>query len=295
MASPSASQSVDACAIVVAYHGVESLRKTLVALAGVDTLVVDNSADLEVAAAATDAGATYLDSGANIGFARAVNLGISSAGGRDVVLVNPDAEVSARTVRVLVEKMQGPGPRVAAVAPSLVGRDGRPQRVRWPFPSPSGAWLQAAGLGRLRSDTDGFLVGAVLALSATALERVGGFDESFFLYGEETDWQRRAVADGWTVVWLADQLAIHVGGGSSNQEWRREIHFHAGSERYIRKWYGAAGWASYRLATALGAAVRVVALRGDRRSQAARRLRLYLRGPLRAEQPLRTAHAADRP
>ncbi len=281
-----ASATIGPLAIVVAYHGVRPLRKTLAALQGVDVLVVDNSADSGVKAAATEAGAKYVDSGANVGFARAVNLGIAHAGGRDVVLVNPDAEVSAGTVRALVARMHLPGESVAAVAPRLISPDGSEQRVRWPFPSPWGAWLQAAGLGRLRSDANGFLVGAVLALRAAALERLGGFDESFFLYGEETDWERRAVADGWSLVLAEDQVATHIGGGSSDEEWRREIHFHAGSERYIRKWYGAAGWCSYRLATVLGAALRVVVLRSARRTQAARRLSLFVRGPQRSERQL---------
>lgn len=278
-----ASPAFDVLAIVVAYHGADQLRTSLAALNPVDILVIDNSADAEVRAAAEGAGARYVDAGANIGFARAVNLGVSQAGDRDVVLVNPDAEVSADTVAALVARMHAPGEKVAAVAPSLIGPDGAAQQTRWPFPSPSGAWLRAVGLGRLHSDAGGFLVGAVLALRATALERLGGFDENFFLYGEETDWERRAVADGWSLVLAEDQTATHIGGGSSAAEWRREIYFHAGGERYVRKWFGRLGWASYRLATVLGAAVRVVLLRGGRRAQAARRLRLYLYGPQRRE------------
>lgn len=270
--------------IVVAYHSVDPLRRALTALTGVDVLIIDNSGDEAVRTVAAEAGARYVDSGGNVGFARAVNLGLAQAQGRDVVLVNPDAEVSSQVIHALLDRMHEPGAQVAVVAPALVHPDGRRQRVRWPFPSPFGAWLQAAGLGRLRSDANGFLVGAVLALNATALERVGGFDESFFLYSEETDWQRRAVADGWALVWAADQMAVHEGGATSTEESRREIHFHAGSEHYIRKWYGDSGWASYRLATVLGAAVRVPLLRGDRRAQATRRLKLYLHGPRSREQ-----------
>ncbi|MDQ4036955.1 MAG: glycosyltransferase, partial [Actinomycetota bacterium] len=119
------SSSVDVCAIMVAYHGVDSLRKALAALDGVDIVVIDNSADVEVRAAAQEAGAQYVDSGGNLGFAPAVNLGIAHAGGRDIVLVNPDAEVSAQTVRAMVKRMRTPGSRVAAVAPSLTQPDGR--------------------------------------------------------------------------------------------------------------------------------------------------------------------------
>lgn len=281
-----ASEREGVLAIVVAFHGVEALRGCLSALAGVDILVIDNSSDAEVKAVAVRAGAEYVDAEANIGFACAVNIGIGRAAGRGVVLVNPDAEVSAATVHALLGRLNRPGGKVAAIAPATNAPDGGAQRVRWPFPSPGGAWLQAAGLGRLSSDRDGFLVGAVLALHATAIAEIGGFDESFFLYGEETDWERRAVGDGWEVVLAADQFATHVGGASSTEESRREIHFHAGGERYIRKWFGGYGWASYRLATILGAMVRVVLLPGARRSEAARRLGLYVHGPMRREREL---------
>lgn len=297
--------------VVVAYGAAELLARALAPVAGaLRVTVVDNSGDPEVRRVAEDAGARYLDPGANLGFAAAVNLGVRSARpGADVLLLNPDARVDLAGVRTLHRALRADA-GLAAVGPAQVDDDGAPARVRWPFPTPAAAWRQAAGLG-VPETADGFVIGSVLLLRAEALAAVGGFDERFFLYSEETDWQRRAHDAGWRSAVVEDVLAGHVGAGTSTDPTRRETHFHASQERYFRTHHGAAGWASARAAVALGAVPRAL-LPGDRGAAARLRLRLYLRGPLRAEAalgdprtprpapappvppaPVRTAHAAD--
>ncbi|MET0432920.1 MAG: glycosyltransferase, partial [Cellulomonas sp.] len=258
------------------------LARALAPVAGaLRVTVVDNSGDPEVRRVAEAAGARYLDPGANLGFAAAVNLGVRSARpGADVLLLNPDARVDLAGVRALHRALRADA-GLAAVGPAQVDDDGTPARVRWPFPTPGAAWRQAAGLG-VPETTGGFVIGSVLLLRAEALAAVGGFDERFFLYSEETDWQRRAHDAGWRSAVVEDVLAGHVGAGTSTDPTRRETHFHASQERYFRTHHGAAGWASARAAVALGAVPRAL-LPGDRGAAARLRLRLYLRGPLRAE------------
>lgn len=277
-------EQADPLVVVVAYHGADALRATLVALHDLAVLVVDNSSSEAVRSVAASAGAEYLDAGANLGFARGVNLGLGHARGRDVVLVNPDAVVDSSTVRALTSRVRRGG-RVAAAAPSLVGDHGETQRVLWPFPTPWGAWIHAVGLGRWQPSEPGFLVGAVLALSAEALADVGPFDEDYFLYAEETDWQKRAVEAGWRVHHVPGLSASHSGGGTSSDETRRETHFQAGGERYVRKWYGRSGWAVYRTAGVVGALLRSPR-RGARGAGARRRAQILWRGPRRAEHAL---------
>jgi glycosyltransferase involved in cell wall biosynthesis len=170
------------------------------------------------------------------------------------------------------------------VAPAQVGPEGA-ARVAWPFPTPSGAWLEAAGLGRLRRGP-GFLIGSVLLVRAGALDDVGPFDDAFFLYAEETDWQRRAADRGWRHALRPEVVAAHVGAGTGGDPVGRETHFQASHERYIRKHHGAAGWWSYRAAQLVGNAVRALVRTGPRRRGAALRLHLYRVGPLRAEAAL---------
>jgi len=155
----------------------------------------------------------------------------------------------------------------------------------WPYPSPAGTWIEAVGLGALRrTPADrSFVIGSVLLLNADAIEEVGLFDENFFLYAEETDWAYRATLQGRRHLAVPEVRALHLGGATSTDPARRETHFHASQERYLRKHFGAAGWHLARAGVLAGSVARGVALRGEGRAAARRRVSLYLRGPLSAE------------
>jgi len=276
----------DPLVVVVAYHAPDLLDRCLGALGGdLAVVVVDNSSDARVAGVARAHRAGYVDPGRNLGFAAGVRVGCGRREGRDVLLLNPDATITPDGVRALHRRLRA-DPGLAAVAPAQHDPvHGDDARVGWPYPTPAGAWLEAVGLGRLRRRTD-FLIGSVLLLSDRALTDTGGFDDSYFLYAEETDWQRRAADRGWRVALCPEVTATHVGAGTGGDPVARETHFHASHERYLRAHHGRVGWWSYRAAGIVGAAVRTVVLTGDRRAEAALRLRLLQRGPLRAEAEL---------
>ena len=266
--------------VVVAYGSPALLRLALAPLASLPVVVVDNSSDPEVAEVAREHGCTYDDPGSNLGFAAGVNRGCALlAAELDILVVNPDAVLSLAGAHLLHHELVADD-AVAVVSPLLVGSDGAPQRAQWPFPTPGRLWLEAVGLGRRNARHHDWVVGACLMLRRTALQQVGPFDEAFFLYQEETDWQHRAVEQGWQVQLSSSVTARHVGGGTSTDQLRRDQLFHAGAETYIRKWFGSRGWLSYRAAAILGAGLRS-ALPGGRGASARRRLGLYARGPRR--------------
>ncbi|HEY0559199.1 MAG TPA: glycosyltransferase family 2 protein [Frankiaceae bacterium] len=272
--------------MVVAYHAADDLRTCLLALRPEErVVVVDNSADPAVRAVAEKAGAQYLDSGGNLGFAGGVNKGLARLGGPaelegDVLLLNPDAITSSEVLDALQAEFARPGnERLAAVAPVQREPGGRDlQQVGWPFPTPRREWLKALGLGR-RLQPDDFLVGSVLLLRREALAELGGLDERYFLYSEETDWQRRAVLRGWRLALVDSVVAEHAGGGTSDDLTRRETLQQAAQETYIRRWYGPLGWQAFRSAVVLGFGARGLLRRGERGSQARFLARLYLAGP----------------
>lgn len=274
----------DVHVVVVAFHAAESLDRCLASVAdSFATTVIDNSRSQAVREVAEARSTDYVDSGGNLGFAGGVNIALRNlldGAPCDVLLLNPDATIAPRDVAELSRALHEGAARVGAVAPRIRDGHGGDQRVEWPYPSPARAWMEAAGLGGVGS-RQFFAVGAVLLLRWEALHQVGLFDERFFLYAEEADWQRRAAALGWMTVSCPQAVARHDGAGTSSDSTRREALFHAGQETYIRKWYGAAGWASYRAAAVAGAAVRALLLRGERRDAAAARARIYLRGPRR--------------
>jgi GT2 family glycosyltransferase len=286
--------------VVVAYGDPGALATCLEALAGAyPVVVVDNSSTPATREVAARAGATYLDPGENLGFSRAVNLGLRQLplSGVDVLLLNPDAVIGPDGIEALRGALHG-APQVACVAPAQhrPGSD-NPAPVCWPFPTPLGAWTEAVGLGRF-SRGWGYVIASVLLVRGSALVDVGGLDEGFFLYAEEADWERRATRRGWTAAYRPEISALHVGAATDSDAARREIRFHAGVETYVRKWHGTAGWHSYQAATVLTALRRAVVFTGARRRASLRLARLYLGGPVRTARqramiPERSHHVPD--
>jgi len=249
-------------------------------------IVVDNSSSIPTRAVVENHFAHYLDPGINMGFAGGVNFALTEifnslsngANIPDILLLNPDAAVTPEVVKYL-HRILASDSKVAAVAPGQHQPGGTAaDRVCWPFPSPSQTWLQAIGLGCFQRKCE-FLIGAVLLVRATVFCEIGGFDEQFFLYAEETDWQRRATLAGWRVRYCPEVVAEHLGAGTDHDTVRREIYFHVSHERYIRKWFGAGGWYSFRCAQICGALIRVIVFSGESRKIAWNRLVLYMQGP----------------
>jgi glycosyltransferase involved in cell wall biosynthesis/GT2 family glycosyltransferase len=269
--------------IVVAYGAPELLRRALEPLAGMPVTVVDNSSMPAIAELCDELGVRYRDPGRNGGFAAGVNAGLSDrlVPGADVLLLNPDAVVTPSAINTLSRALHA-RTDLASVGPAQVDEHGVAAAVEWRFPSPGATWLESLGLARLRRGPT-FVIGSVLLLRAEALDQVGPLDERFFLYAEETDWAYRASLLGWRHEAVPGAVAIHVGGATSSDASRREAHFHASLERYLRKHHGAAGWQVARLGQWLGSMARAVALPGVRGVAARRRAALYRLGPVRVE------------
>jgi GT2 family glycosyltransferase len=267
--------------IIVSYGSPALLTEALAALEGAyPTIVVDNSSSPAAKTVTEEAGARYVDPGANLGYTRAVNLGLTlrSSAEDDVLLLNPDASISPPAVERLRAVLRS-GSQVACVAPAQrTPESNQLSPTWWPWHTPGGAWVEAVGLRRLRS-TNGFMGGAILLISAAALAQVGPLDERYFMYSDDEDWQRRAVKKGWRLTYCSDVTALHRVGRTDDDLEQLQQRLHSAIERYIRKWYGSGGWAVYRWATVLGYGIRVVVNRGHRRRTFARLARLYLAGP----------------
>jgi GT2 family glycosyltransferase len=157
---------------------------------------------------------------------------------RYVWLLNPDTVVQgdapAHLVRFLDET-----PMAGACGAQLFYPDGSFQHGAFRFPGlaqlgldffpPPGrlnqpvldSWLNGRYPRRLYNADQpfpvDFVLGATLMVRSEALRQVGLLDESYFMYCEEMDWQRRAQRAGWSVHCLPDARVIHVAGASSSQ------------------------------------------------------------------------------
>ncbi|MCV2395816.1 glycosyltransferase [Actinotalea sp. M2MS4P-6] len=182
--------------------------------AGTAMVVVDNwstaAERADVARLAADRGWDLVAPRDNGGFGAGVNLGVARAlelGADVLVLLNPDLEIDAATVDALAETVRADPD--AVVAPVTARPDGR----MWH----NGGTLDVA-TGRTRSSgapaEPDWLSGAALAISASMWERVGGFDEDYFLYWEDVDLSRRVRRAGGRLVVRQDLSAVHDAGGT---------------------------------------------------------------------------------
>jgi N-acetylglucosaminyl-diphospho-decaprenol L-rhamnosyltransferase len=208
------------------------------------------------------------------GFGANHNTVIRATTGRYVYVLNEDTESDDWGFARIVAELDA-HPRTAALGPRMVDPKGRPQRSAWRFPSPAVALLGLPTLGRLgiaqskgdRPRSVDWVMGAALVLRREAIEEVGLFDESFFIYFEEVDLCLRLHRAGWevryfphlTVVHHESQFSAHIPERRINETWR-------GRRRYWHKHHSAAGARVAALATGcqyLGSAG-VALVRGDR-------------------------------
>ncbi|HEY0260593.1 MAG TPA: glycosyltransferase [Lacisediminihabitans sp.] len=271
------------CVLIVAFGPPDDLDGCLATLDGsFPVIVVDNSGLSETRLVAERHGARYVDAKRNRGFAAGVNLGLRTVQGEDedmdVLLLNPDARITADQVELMSAKLRSSSRTAAVGARQFVPGTTAPVRVWWPFPTPLGAWAVAVGLGRLHM-RHGFAIGSVLLLRSEALKDVGWLDERFFLYAEETDWQLRARQRGWLID-VADATAMHEGGGASEDPREREWHFYTSLRTFMLKHHGPRGWESFRLANLFGARLRAAVSTGTRRAAALRRRDLFTKDGL---------------
>lgn len=165
----------------------------------------------------------------NLGFAGGVAVGLAdlaNAGVDYAFLLNNDATVEPDAVRQLVEHLADPAHAGvgAATATILLTEPDDQGRILVNSTGnvllPSGAatdrdWLVVSGTQRPPVEVFGFCGGAALLRTATLTE-VGGFDQSLFLYYEDTDLSWRMRAAGWTVQHVAAAVAHHQHAASSD-------------------------------------------------------------------------------
>lgn len=268
--------------VIVTYRSATHLPACLSALpADAKVIVVDNASGDRSTEIAEAAGAAVVRNSENLGFAAAANQGAREGTAGLLLFLNPDAVIGQDHLESLVAAFSADA-SLAAAGPLLISPDGAEQRAWWPLPTPAGTWAEAVGLHLLRRPPGtgrGFVVGACLIVRRSAFDALGGFDERFWLYGEETDLCRRLWDAGWQVRLVPSAVATHIGGASGDGAAGVVFeHFQRGAEHYIAKHYGRVGLVLHRLGLLVGSTLRLPALvlrPGDAR--AARRWRMARR------------------
>lgn len=168
----------------------------------------------------------------NLGFGHGCNVGAREATGRHILFLNPDTVVAQDCVGKLAGWLDSHS-AAGAVAPRLQNLDGSLQPSARRLPTLWGEFCQEFRLSSLFPHSEMFssyhmagwdhaaertleaVTGAAFMVRKDVIERVGGFDEEFFMYYEEMDFFRRLRQSGFSLDLLPSACVAHVGGGSS--------------------------------------------------------------------------------
>ena len=241
--------------------------------------VVDNASTDGSAAAVRFGfpGVHVVENTRNLGFGAANNVAIQRATGRYLLLLNSDAFLRPGAVSHLMDYLDN-HPNVGIVGPRVFNEDGSLQRSCFRFPSPARAWLEMLGIVTLFPNLPGLgdyrrwdhstdrqvdsVIGACMLVRREALLSVGGLDERFFMYYEETDWHFRMRDRGWRVAFTPRAEAIHLGGGGA-EGGLADINptFFESRDYYYLKHYGWTGLIVMRAAMVVGYGMRAVVWR----------------------------------
>jgi len=233
----------DLSIIVVNYNVKAFLEQCLIAIdrarggLNVEIFVVDNASvdGSQAMVRKRFPDVNLMENSTNIGFSTANNQAIKAAKGEYILILNPDTLIQEDTL-VVLKKYLDEHQDVGAVGCKLLNPDGSFQIAsRRSFPTPWVAFCRIIGLSRifpksrifgqynvtyLDPDTEAevdVLSGSLMMLRRSVLDRVGYFDEDYFMYGEDIDLSYRIKKAGWKIMYTPLTKVIHYKGESSKK------------------------------------------------------------------------------
>lgn len=194
-----------------------------------EIIVVDNASTDGSVAAIKDKypDVILIQSSRNLGFGRANNLAFKTAKGSFLFFLNSDTVLLNDAIKYLYEAYHSYGDKIGCMGTILCDADKKPVHSFGTFPTfgsilsgyIKGRYLKIREqepniIGRRFPLTVDYITGADLYISASLFKRIGQFDESFFMYFEETDLQKRISEQGLNNIIINDAQIIHLAGGS---------------------------------------------------------------------------------
>jgi hypothetical protein len=267
-------------AVVVTLNGLPWLPRCLDSLGDTPTVVVDHgSTDGTIELVRNSYPRVQLVEQGNLGMGAGNNAGMRALPADYWFLVNSDAWVEDGALDELLAFADA-HPRAAVVGPRLQNTDGTLQKSVRADPTLWGLATEYFFLRKLAPNTrvmnpmyvGGFahdvatqvdwVSGAALLVRRDAATEVGLFDEAFFMFSEESDWQRRFRDAGWEVWFDAAAIVVHVGGASHGG--RLYVENLRGHVRWFAKHRGVKAARRARLLLLTALRLRTLVYHGDR-------------------------------
>ena len=193
----------------------------------------------------------------NVGFGKANNIALLQAKGDFILFLNPDTIVNESCFTQCISFLKN-NTNAGAAGVRMIDGSGKflPESKR-SFPSPLSSFYKLIGLASLFPSSKRFnhyalghldenkiyeidvLAGAFLMIKKEVLEKVKGFDESFFMYGEDIDLSFRIQQVGYKIFYLGETTIIHFKGESAKKQNINYVRmFYAAMDIFVRKHYG---------------------------------------------------------
>jgi N-acetylglucosaminyl-diphospho-decaprenol L-rhamnosyltransferase len=282
---------IDVSVVIVSYNALEWLTACLGAIAGaapkrrVEVIVVDNNSNAEVQAylATAPHGVDVVQMDHNLGFGRACNLGAARSRGRYVMLLNPDAVLHPDAIEALADFFEADPGRGLVGGRTVRPDGGLDPSSCWGAPTLWSWFCFATGLssvfrhsrlfdpeslGRWQRDSErrvDIITGCLLLTSRPTWDLLGGFDEDYFMYGEDADLSLRAAELGLRPSITPAATAVHAVGASSPNRLGKQRLLLRGKATLVRKRWSPARRRMALLLLAGGVGLRAAAEAGRRR------------------------------
>lgn len=173
----------------------------------------------------------FIDCGGNVGFGKGCNIGFKNTEARYFCALNPDTIIpeESRTIERIVRFMDE-HPKIGMIGPKLLNMDGSLQYSCYRFDLPSifikpfkhiyldkkYQWARRLSDRLLMKDFDhnetrpvDWVMGSAMVARKEATDKVGFFDDRYFMYMEDADWCRRMWENGWPVYYIHDIAIMH--------------------------------------------------------------------------------------
>jgi N-acetylglucosaminyl-diphospho-decaprenol L-rhamnosyltransferase len=257
--------STDLAIVIVTYNSESVVTQLLDSLpAGLgglsaNVVVVDNGSHDRTAAIVSKRDDCQLVKSTNTGYAGGINIGFRAAAEENAVLIlNPDLVLGPACIEPLLTRLSQPN--VGVVVPRVLNPDGSIHQSLRREPT----FLRAVGLGKtgipLLSEyvTDpaayefpsavDWALGAAMMISRECFDALDGWDASYFLYSEETDFCLRAENLGWRTWYEPASWVTHIGGRSGRNDDTHVMQIINRVRLYSRRHRAAGSFAYYCLA-----------------------------------------------
>lgn len=182
----------------------------------------------------------------NYGFGRANNIGAKIAKGEYLFFLNSDTIINNDILGIISETFSQDR-KIAVLSPKLILKNGLEQKHAYGnFPGILNIIFGKAGDLKINSKPSekkpelnpDWVSGAAMIIRKEIFDKIGGFDENFFMYFEDIDICKRVKDIEYEVLYLKQASLIHLGGGSQKKFSKTKIEYYKSQDYFFKKHYG---------------------------------------------------------